>query len=127
MPPGGGPYRASWFNPARWGDRGRYVLRPWFETWVGLADEKCRHAESAPTRLNAGSRRRGRRVGISALPVDVPRRVHRGVRTANWGSQAATASARLHGWSVTPEEDMARSSGPAGELVDEINATGEDR
>jgi hypothetical protein len=81
-------------QPGPMGDRGRYLLRPWFETWVGLADEKCRHAESAPTRLNAGSRRRGRRVGISALPVDVPRRVHRGFGRRTRKAQAATASAR---------------------------------
>jgi hypothetical protein len=32
---------------------------------------------------------------------------------------------RLHRWSVTPEGEIVRPSGPAGELVDEINATGE--
>ena len=49
------------------------------------------------------------------------------VRTTNWETEAATASTRLQGWSVTPEGEIVRPSGPAGELVDEINATGEAR
>ena len=32
--------------------------------------------------------------------------------------------ARLHDWAVTPAGEMVRPSGPVGELVDEINATG---
>jgi dihydrofolate reductase len=31
---------------------------------------------------------------------------------------------RLHDWFVTPEGEFIRPSGPAGELIDEINATG---
>jgi dihydrofolate reductase len=31
---------------------------------------------------------------------------------------------RLHDWFVTPEGELIRPSGPAGELVDELNATG---
>ena len=34
---------------------------------------------------------------------------------------------RLHGWSGNAEQELVRPSGPAGERVDEINATGAGR
>jgi dihydrofolate reductase len=50
--------------------------------------------------------------GYIAGPNDVP---------DNPGGDGFT---RLHDWFVTPEGEFIRPSGPAGELIDEINATG---
>jgi hypothetical protein len=39
------PPSASWFNLGPDGrPRRPYLLMPWLEIWVRLADEKCRHA-----------------------------------------------------------------------------------
>jgi dihydrofolate reductase len=40
------------------------------------------------------------------------------------GNPGGDGFMRLHDWFVTPNGEFARPSGPAGELVDEINATG---
>ena len=40
------------------------------------------------------------------------------------GNPGGDGFRRLHEWFVTPEGELFRPSGPAGELVDEINATG---
>ena len=40
------------------------------------------------------------------------------------GNPGGDGFMRLHEWFVTPKEEFFRPAGPAGELVDEINATG---
>lgn len=40
------------------------------------------------------------------------------------GNPGGDGFMRLHEWFVTPDEEFIRPSGPAGELIDEINATG---
>ena len=55
------------------------LLMPWLEVWVRLADEKCRPARSYSTlKLVWAETAGGQSVCISALHVDVTRRVHRG-------------------------------------------------
>lgn len=91
-----------------------------------LADEKRRHAGLQQQQAERWFEVTGvRSVGISVLRVDVPRRGTSRVRTTIWETQAATASTRLHGWSVTPDGEIVRPSGPAGELVDEMKRDGE--
>jgi hypothetical protein len=49
--------------------------------------------------------------------------VHRGPQRRT-GQPRRRRFSRLHDWFVTPEGEFIRPSGPAGELIDEINATG---
>jgi dihydrofolate reductase len=111
-------------GPRRMTVRRPYLLMPWPELWVRLADEGCRHAGSTTRCNQLGSRPQEVEVSASVLYMSMSLDGYIAGPNDDPANPGGDGFDRLHEWITTPDGEYGRPSGPAGELFDEWNATG---
>jgi dihydrofolate reductase len=100
-----------------------YLLMPWLENLVRLADENCRHARST---TSGTSLSRPQEVEVSASVLYMSMSLDGYIAGPNDepGNPDGDGCDRLHDWFVTADGEFGRPAGPGGQLWDEMIATG---